>query len=661
MNQDQVFNENSYEMKFDVGTIKHLGLQMYSTLPPVIGELVANAWDANATRVEITIPESQINENTSEIIIRDNGIGMSDEDVRNKYLIIGRDRRADEKTDVTLSRNGRKSRKIMGRKGIGKFSSFGIAKEIEIESVKKIEIENVKKIEISRLVMNYEELLERASQRYIELPKLPPTNSISCGTKITLRNIIKFRNRRISIGTLRQGLARRFAIIGKQDNFEVVINGKPISIEERNLKNKLALDVDGNPYLWEYENTEIKPETGWTVSGWIGALSRTSQDKDKIERGIALMARGKLVQEPFVFDAVVGQQFALSYLIGELHVEFVDEAEDTIGTTRNSLVWDTEANDTLMKWGEKQMGKIARSWSNKRNKDNERRLQEHPLYQRFQEQAEVIGSKRALKLADKLVRQTITKNPTADTDELQPIIQMCLDFLEFDTFWEIATDLTETDFEDTEKLLDLIREWQIVEAKEMARISKGRIKAIEKFQDLIESNALEKPTLHDFLKEFPWMIDPRWTLVVDELRYSEVLKNEYRIGNDVPEKDRRMDFICVREGTNLIIVEIKRPNLKVSVDALNQIEEYVNFMRDHIEQTTDPEYQYKEVIGYLLCGDMVKGYQAAGKKRNLADAKIYVRRYSDLLEMVKQSHDEFLDRYNKLRDAKLKAGKRSDS
>ena len=26
-----------YVMQFDVGTIKHLGLQMYSTLPPVIG------------------------------------------------------------------------------------------------------------------------------------------------------------------------------------------------------------------------------------------------------------------------------------------------------------------------------------------------------------------------------------------------------------------------------------------------------------------------------------------------------------------------------------------------------------------------------------------------------------------------------------------------
>ena len=69
MNQDLSITEKSYEMKFDIGTIKHLGLQMYSTLPPVIGELVANAWDANAPRVDITIPEGPIDPERSEIII----------------------------------------------------------------------------------------------------------------------------------------------------------------------------------------------------------------------------------------------------------------------------------------------------------------------------------------------------------------------------------------------------------------------------------------------------------------------------------------------------------------------------------------------------------------------------------------------------------------
>ena len=637
--------KDPYRMEFDVYTIKHLGLQMYSTLPPVIGELVANGWDANATKVEITIPETPIDEQTSEIVISDDGMGMSDGDVRKKYLIIGRDRRENERSDETPPPH---SRKIMGRKGIGKFSAFGIAKEIDVESVKDGEV--------SHFSMNYDELLEKADERKIEFPPLDSTNTVSKGTKVILRHITKFQTRRISIQRIRRGLARRFAVIGARQNFEVAINGIPISPEDRDLKRLLDKDMNDAPYLWEYDKKEIQPQTGWTVSGWIGALNRTTPDIDGIDRGIVLMARGKLVQEPFVFEAVVGQQFALSYLIGELHVEFVDEGEDTIGTTRNSLVWDTEANTALKEWGDKEVKRIAREWSKKRREDNERQLEENAVYGEFRERAEEIGNKRALKLADQLVRQAIDKNPIAEVAELEPIIQTSLDFLEFDAFWEIAEDLTKTEFEDTEKLLNLFREWEIVEAKEMARVTQGRITTIEKLQKLIENNALEVPTLHNFLKEFPWVIDPRWTLVDDEVRYSDLLRDKFPEDSDAPESDRRIDFLCVREGTNLVVVEIKRPQAKASMKELDQIEKYVIFMRENIPQTTDPDYQYEAITGYLLCGDLVDTYQVRGKRKILEKSQIYIRRYIDLLAMVKRAHKEFLKRYDQLREAKQKAG-----
>ena len=631
-------SKQPYRMKFDIGTIKHLGLQMYSTLPSVIGELVANSWDADATRVEITLPDKPIDA-SAEIVICDDGIGMSDADVRNKYLIIGRDRRDEEKADRTPAR-----RPIMGRKGIGKFSAFGIAKEIAVESVKDGEV--------SHFRMNYDELLENAENREIELPQLSPTGDVSKGTTVTLRHITKFQTRSIPIDMLRRRLARRFAVIGAQHNFEVIINGEPISPEDRDLKRLLEKDMNGEPYLWEYNNEEIEPETGWTVSGWIGCLNRRSPDINRIDRGIALMARGKLVQEPFVFDAVGGQQFAFSYLIGELNVEFVDAVEDTIGTTRNSLVWDTEANTALKEWGQKKVNKIASAWAKKRREDNEWRLRKNQLYVNFQKRAEEIGNTRALKLADRLVRQAVGKNPLSDAKELEPIIQMCLDFLEFDTFWEIANDLTEAELEDPGKLLDLFREWQIVEAKEMERVTRGRIATIEKLQELIETNALEVPTLHNFLREFPWVIDPRWTLVADEVSYTQLLRDTFPEGSDVPEENRRIDFLCVREGTHLVVVEIKRPQLKASVKELRQIEQYANFMWEQIERTTDPDTQYQEVTGYLLCGDLVDNYQVRGISRNLERSRIYVRRYTDLLDMVKQMHKEFLARYNELRAAK---------
>ena len=424
-----------FQLDFDVATIKHLGLQMYATLPPVIGELVANAWDANATEVRITMPETPIDDR-SEIVIEDNGIGMSDSDLREKYLIVGRDRRESEGTDETPAP---RRRRIMGRKGIGKFSAFGIARELEIESVSNGAA--------SRFAMDYDKMLAEASRRHAEFPPLEPTGSVVQGTSITLRRISKYRTRRISLQLLRRGLARRFAVIGAQHEFQVTINGSPISVEERDLQRLLARDTNGNAYLWQFDGEEIAPETGWTVSGWIGAVDRTT-DEDGADRGVSIMARGKLVQEPFLFNAVVGQQFALSYLVGELHAEFVDAAEDTVSTSRNVLVWDTEPNAKLMAWGQQQVKKIAREWAQKRQADNVRKLEDNDLYQSFKEQANETGSQRAMRLADNLVRQAISKNPTADPNDLQPIIKMSIDFLEYDTFWEIAQDVAQSDVED---------------------------------------------------------------------------------------------------------------------------------------------------------------------------------------------------------------------
>jgi hypothetical protein len=49
-------SEPKLEMKIDLNIIEHLGLKMYTSLPAVIAEYVANARDAGATEVDINIP-----------------------------------------------------------------------------------------------------------------------------------------------------------------------------------------------------------------------------------------------------------------------------------------------------------------------------------------------------------------------------------------------------------------------------------------------------------------------------------------------------------------------------------------------------------------------------------------------------------------------------
>lgn len=106
--------------------IDHLGIKMYQKPVDVISEFVANAWDADAEDVQITLSRESIT-------VKDNGIGMTFDQCQAYYLTVGRDRRKDTGREVSKE----KDRPVLGRKGIGKFAGFGIAKTIVIDTVSK--------------------------------------------------------------------------------------------------------------------------------------------------------------------------------------------------------------------------------------------------------------------------------------------------------------------------------------------------------------------------------------------------------------------------------------------------------------------------------------------------------------------------------------------
>lgn len=73
--------DNKFIMSLSLNVLNHLGINLYSNIPAVLSEIVANSWDADATRVDITISDD-------EIVIKDDGCGMSAEDINNKFLLL---------------------------------------------------------------------------------------------------------------------------------------------------------------------------------------------------------------------------------------------------------------------------------------------------------------------------------------------------------------------------------------------------------------------------------------------------------------------------------------------------------------------------------------------------------------------------------------------
>lgn len=58
--------DNKFIMSLSLNVLNHLGINLYSNIPAVLSEIVANSWDADATRVDITISDD-------EIVIKDDG------------------------------------------------------------------------------------------------------------------------------------------------------------------------------------------------------------------------------------------------------------------------------------------------------------------------------------------------------------------------------------------------------------------------------------------------------------------------------------------------------------------------------------------------------------------------------------------------------------
>lgn len=107
---------------FDKSHITTLGKKMYSKSIDLIRELVNNAYDADAVRVNIYLMNNKI-------VVEDDGSGM-DKDGLYQYFTIG------SKAKSQNSISSKFKRRKIGELGIGKFSSLGVATKFEVETWK---------------------------------------------------------------------------------------------------------------------------------------------------------------------------------------------------------------------------------------------------------------------------------------------------------------------------------------------------------------------------------------------------------------------------------------------------------------------------------------------------------------------------------------------
>lgn len=113
---------NTLQVTVDKSHLVTIGEKLYAESVELVRELVNNAYDADATHVEVTITEDKI-------VVADNGTGMDLEGLKQYFKIGSQEKLLKNKSEKFL-------RDRIGQFGIGKFAALTAAKTFEVDTQK---------------------------------------------------------------------------------------------------------------------------------------------------------------------------------------------------------------------------------------------------------------------------------------------------------------------------------------------------------------------------------------------------------------------------------------------------------------------------------------------------------------------------------------------
>lgn len=469
-------NEKIY-FNFSYFALKLLGKGLYSNAWTAIAELVANGFDAKATKVKIYI--NAIDKEHSTIEIFDNGYGMDYDDLAEKYVLIGKDKRDDDKIDEKTKNE------LMGRKGIGKLAALYLSNKYYLVSKTQsyysawcLNAANSKDSDIPHL--------DRVDVKKIKIESKDQWNDFETGTLIKLTNVdlsyfgaqtlagLKARLSDFYLLTSLQGSMEVAFLTSKSDiikfekvekniafkNFYAFYNNTNIDfskllskgiriksqvedVEKQNRKivilneDEKQFSVSGKRCFLTKDGTISKEEIPYIMIGWIGIHSTISKEdaikndpeylKNKAYRPnqLRLYVRNKLAVENFL-DYVKNTQAFSNYIEGEISFDILDDNDlpDIATSNRQGFVEDDERIQLLIEILNpiisaliRERVKLGHTIRDEEEKYHNQIAQMHEEERKKEEEARIKAEndrKKAIREKEKAVNQSKTLNKALD-------------------------------------------------------------------------------------------------------------------------------------------------------------------------------------------------------------------------------------------------------
>lgn len=331
-----------YKLEIDPRILELLGPHLYTNIYYILGELIANAYDADAENVYIIDKVEKENK----IVVEDDGRGMSYEnkDIEH-FLSVAKESRTVDGNSYSKEKKRRK----MGRKGVGKLASLSVSENVNIKTIKDGEKSG---FILSRNVTNNRlEAIEEDSIDFIKVKKhgtaiemTEPAYKLPVNLSTMANNLLKLFplvDESFKIHIIRgdkheilkesqSSLVRKMAVLTTLgEEFKELNRFYKCDFDEQKqklLKNKEAKKIKIEMINQKKEKKEYTLE----IKGWIGAYKTTKGMKknmqDFSDNFISLYANSKL-GEFNIIPSVGKNKLQEVYIAGQLHVDLFEETE----------------------------------------------------------------------------------------------------------------------------------------------------------------------------------------------------------------------------------------------------------------------------------------------------------------------------------------------
>lgn len=649
-----------YVMRISLNVLNHLGLSLYSNTAAVLAETIANAWDADASQVAVDVDSA-----TKTISVSDNGVGMNLEEINQKFLYVGYQKRTGAGEFRTP-----KGRKPMGRKGIGKLSLFSIANRISVYTKKKGELPQSFLMD-SQKIRN-EIQTENASTPGIYKPEQIEHDQLIAehGTILRIADLKKLRITANTVTGLKKRISRRFSILGS--DFKILVNGELVDFSDRDYFHKarfifqygedyakhcVNLDKDGDK-LMKYDRDFRFDENGQkagdgvhAIKGWV-AIARRSNDLDEKSGNednlnkITIMVRGKVAQEDILHSFSLGGMIT-KYMFGEIHADFLDQDDkDDIATSSRQTIFEDDPRFKALKSFLKAELKDIwwRTNKLKEKKGLEKALQENlPLKEWYD------GLPRRLRPRASKIFAVIDR---ANIDENEKSEFYAYGVLAFERLrlHETAEILDEIDESNVEAFFEFLDDVDAVEAAHYREIVIERLGVIQKLQQSVKEDKRET-VLQEYIFEHLWLLDPAWE------RATEFAKMEERIQRSIPQEPGRalrIDIRYRRVAAAHVILELKRASRRLhKTDIERQLGDYMSAVRKQLKE--DSQQIRLPIEGICIVGRLPIGWEEDSEMRRKEEDSlrllgIRVLTYTELINNAESAYTKFLKAMSKTQE-----------